>query len=328
MRGHRPVTSYGLTWVRPGWMILLLILLFMIGPADTHEFLGGRQEAGSAPGEQQNPCTGYARLVEREVALDDLDLETAAAVAGDGADGMWILTGNAVLHTRDGRIDQSAALPGTRLATGSHGMVAVSVGAGVVVFGEGRCTHALALPDDVKVDDVAITRDGVVLASYSNADFTRGRVAGFEPYFPEVEGVRQVLGSSRSDPDAAIQVDGPLGAIGSMAALPDGRVAFVTADDVLHLLDNGEVRTVQTTPADPSRALRLTGTTPEGRLLAIAWGYETHFQIHLVDVDTGQAEIVADLEGVDDGAVDATVVGNDLVYLAGGRLWRSAGVFK
>jgi hypothetical protein len=324
----RPRFRYGLTWVRPRWIVLLLILLFMIGPANTHRFLVGRQEAESAPDERQTACAGYARLVERDVALDDLDLGTAAAVAGDGTDGMWVLTGSAVLHTRDGRVDRSATLPGTRLATGPHGMVAVSVGAGVVVFGENRCTHALALPDDVKVDDVAITHDGVVLASYSDADFTRGRVAGFEPYFPEVDGVRHVLGSSGSDPDAAIQVDEQLGAIGSMAALPDGRVAFVTADDGLRLLDNGEVSTVQTTPTDPSRALRLTGTTPQGQLLAIAWGHETHFQIHLVDVDTGRAEIVADLEGVDDGAVDATVVGNDLVYLAGGRLWRSAGVFE
>jgi hypothetical protein len=324
--GGNPL-RYGFPWLRLRWIVLLIVLVYMVGP---ERFLGrmfGPDEAGEA-NQPQASCPGYAHQVERDIPLDDLNLETAAAVAGDGEDGMWILTDSTVLHARTGRVDQTASLPGARLATGPDGMVAVSLGSGVVAFRSGSCTHALALPEEVKVDDVTITHDGVVLVSYSDADYARGRVAGFEPYFPEVDGVRHVLGSSGRDPEAAIQVDEPLGAIGSMAALPDGRVAFVTADDVLHLLDNGKVSTVQTTPADPSRALRLTGTTPQGRLLAVAWGYETHFQIHVVDVDTGQAEIVADLEGVDEGAVDATVVGNDLVYLAGGRLWRSAGVFE
>jgi hypothetical protein len=260
--------------------------------------------------------------------LDRLNLEAAVAVAADSDGGLWILTDDALLHATDGRVDPTRSFPagGSRLAAGPGGETVMSASSTVVALpADGSQTTGLTIPGGMLVNDLAVADDGAVLVSYSDADHSNGRIAGFKPG----TGVRHVLGAAGIAPQAAIQVDEPLAAISSMAALPDGRVAFVTVDNsALRLLDNGDVTTIETTPADPSRALRLTGTAPGGRLLAIAWGHETHFQIKVIDVDTGQAETVADLNGVDDGVVDATAAGDDLVYLAEGRLWRSAGVLE
>jgi hypothetical protein len=268
------------------------------------------------------------------VRLDDLNLTDAAAVAADGDDGLWILTDTALLHATDGQVDPARSLPvgGNRVATGPGGEMAMSAGATVVVIRPdqaGEVTTGLTVPEGMIVDDVTLADDGTLLVSYSDTNHTGGHLTAVAP-----DGrVNHILGSPSASSQDGIQTGTqatePVEAIGSMTALPDGRIAFATFDDGrLHLLDSDGIHAIETTPRDPSRMLRLTGRSPDGRVLAIAWGLETHFQIQAINVDTGEADILADLEGIDEGAVDSTVVGNDLVFLADGSLWRVPEAFR
>lgn len=304
----------------------LLLFFVAIGFA-----LNSFGEGNDDPPDHVVECGSYARQTGRDVMLEDLDLTTASAVAADDGGGLWMLTETEVLHADDGRVDLTLRVPGASLATGPRGRVAVStsstsIDAAIIVFGTdpaADCTTALALPQDSRINDVTITDDSTVLVSYSDADFIEGRIVALEP-----DGdVRSVVGLADADTESDVEVEEPLSAISSLVALPNDRVAFVTAGDgVLHLLDNGEIRTIDA-PVDSSRTLRLTGPAPGGRLLAIAARAETHPQIQVIDVDTGQTDTVTDLEGVEEGDVDATAVGDDVVYLANGRLWRLASVF-
>jgi hypothetical protein len=180
---------------------------------------------------------------------------------------------------------------------------------------------------------LALADDGTVLAGRHPA-----RIDGFAP-----DGaVRHMLGFAGFDPDVEIEVDKPLGALESLVALPDDRVAFVTRDGdrrVLRLLDGDGVHTVAIARENDGREIHTIAPGPDGRLLAVVAGAETHPQIQVIDIETGDTDTIADLRGVmqaPDGprgvagalwSVAAATDGHDLVFLADGYLWRLRDAF-
>jgi hypothetical protein len=158
---------------------------------------------------------------------------------------------------------------------------------------------------------------------------------------------RRLLGPT-SDPDARVTTDEPLGPIVALAQLDDGRVAFVADTDDgyrLYRLDDSTVTPVPTKTAasnpvhypgarhtdDSVRRDRLPMTPlapgPDGRILTIGLNDDDVPEINLVDVDTGDTERLATLDGVAptiEEPVSAALAGDDLVFTAQGSIWRLA----
>src|SRR5690606_6934121 len=92
------------------------------------------------------------------------------------------------------------------------------------------------------------------------------------------------------------------------------------------------VRPLDASPADDlSRRDRLAMTPlapgPDGRVLTIGLNDDDVPEINLVDVDTGDTELLATLDGVEptvDEPVSAALAGHDLVFTAHGSIWRLA----
>jgi hypothetical protein len=153
------------------------------------------------------------------------------------------------------------------------------------------------------------------------------------------DGARHIVGGFRAIDDAEIRVEGIEGQIESLVALPDDRAAFLTTqpnDDgsgPLYLLASDAVRAVETPRSRDREIIRIL-PGPGDKLLAIAAESETHPQVRMIDVETGETDTVADLDGVmphPDGAggvpgalspVSAAADGDDLILLADGLLWR------
>lgn len=158
---------------------------------------------------------------------------------------------------------------------------------------------------------------------------------------------RRLLGPV-GDPDARVTTDESLGRIVALTRLDDDRIAFVAAaddGDRLYLLDDHAVRPVpfddtssnpvrplDASPADDlSRRDRLAMTPlapgPDGQVLTIGLNDDDVPEINLVDVDTGDTELLATLDGVEptvDEPVSAALAGHDLVFTAHGSIWRLA----
>lgn len=268
------------------------------------------------PGTAREGKLAYARLV-------DVDLDDAIAVAGDGNGGLWILADYyTVLHSKDGQVDlvRTITRPANGLTVGPSGEPAVSAGQAVIELGIDPTSDRLidlSLPPDAQVGDLAVTGEGTILIG----DTALGRIDAITPD----GGIRHVLSVAQDEIDSEVEVDQPLGQIGDVVALPDGHVAFVTWNDSmthLRVLDGGGVRTIEIAPQDGDRQIGQIFPASASQLLAIFWADGTHPQIALVDVDTGQTDVIADLEGTEDGAWSATADGNDVVFLANDRLWR------
>ncbi len=157
----------------------------------------------------------------------------------------------------------------------------------------------------------------------------------------------RLLGPS-GDPDAEVTTDDPLGAIVALARLDDGRIAFVADSEDgyrLYLLDDSTVRPIptETTRSNPVRSPEVPLTDdsvrrdrlpmtplapgPDGNVLTIGLNDEDVPEINLVDVDTGDTELLATLDGVEptlDEPVSAALAGDDLVFTAHGSIWRLA----
>lgn len=307
-------------------------------PADDASLAGAVRIGG---GGQIDPSDAAPNSIEC-ARLDDLDLSDAMAVAADGDGGVWLLVpgpgdggpprrlgfgDSRVLRAQDGQVDliRDADGPGW-LAAGPDGDVTVAVrgDSALSVLGSDPAQDRVI---DLRSGDLAgavfalgVTGDGTVLAA------RRRVIAAFAP---------------DGGPGDDVPIDGTDGQVASLVVLPDDRVAFVTTqgsgpgESPLHVVAGDEVRTIGTGPRDRNRQIRAIAPAPDGRLLAIASGPEAP-QIMMVDLETGETEIVADLEGVmphPDGPggvagalwpVSAAVDGDDLVFLADGHLWRLA----
>jgi hypothetical protein len=340
------------------------------GPAPP-EIAGAEPIGGGGP---VHPTVAPLELRVEGAALDELDLYEATALAVDPDGGVWVLvqgepgTGRTpiahghratALRVVGDHVERGRTIPGGSqvwlLTDEAGGEVAI----GTLAYGEvaqpggigetgGTTDLHLLAPDPaedrairvaredlVQVGPLATTAGGTLLAGHDD----RARIDEIEP-----DGdVRHLLGFSGFDPDAAVQLDEPLGEIRSLAALPDGRVGFVTrnrGEQALRVLDDDQVRTIDVTPHDRSRDIHTITPGPDGQLLAVAAGPDIHPQIWVIDAGTGRAQVVADLEGVlrhPDGPrgipgalwpVAAAADGEDLVFLADGFLWRRPDAFE
>jgi hypothetical protein len=324
-----------------------------IVPAAGAQLIGG---GGSINPEAAPPSTTEC------VGVTGLDLTDASAVAVDRDGGVWVhwsgsgppsntLGGgeSTVVRTLDDQIDavRETRDPGWLVTTPGGDVVLTVRGAEQVsvlgrdqaddrvieVPGDATSTRAASNPLRGGVEALVVTADGGILAARRDGIFVLAP-----------EGARHLVGGFRAVDDAEIRVDGIEGQIQSLVVLPDDRVAFLTTqtgDDgggPLYLLDSDEVRTIDVRQRrDRELAAILPG--PEGALLAISAGPQTHPQIQTIDVETGEIETVAELDGVmphPDGPggvagalspVSAAADGDDLILLADGLLWRLPDAF-
>lgn len=281
-------------------------------------------------------------------SLDDVPIGSAAELATGQSRSFYVLLEDQVSALVEasptGRVER-AGLARTRSPDGvtaigiaRNGRMAVALGSDVLLrafnwTGEGDDT----VQSRFDVGAVAWADDGtLLLGSVDHAVIDAVDQDGT---------VRRLLGPP-GDSEAEVQTDQPLGRIVSLVALPDERVAFVaeTAGGYrLCVLDGDGVRVIEdglgdldgTEPADETvRADRYPmqplAPGPDGRVLATGSGPGGDPQISLVDVESGEVEVLAELEGVEPSVqepVSAAAVGNDLIFLADGRIWKLESVF-
>lgn len=318
---------------------------------------GGRLAGAEllADGGEQDLASLIGRRVDGvsldDVRVSDASLLTAAAdgsllVLVEGVDSALVRTSGNGTVVDVGFIasDQHivAGHPGSvsSVAVGPDGEMAVALIGGEVLvrgFGWNEINSADARFD---VGALAFAEDDTVLLG----SLDDGRIDAVT-----VDGtVRHLLGPPE-DREAEAHWNEPLGPIVSLVWLPDGRVAFVADTPQGHrlfLLDDGEVRPIEVDPPDLAQGVEQTdpepgyrmdrlpveplAAGPDGRLLVSGLGPEGDPRISLVDVDTGEVEVLADLEGVEptvERPVSAAAVGDDLVFLADGRVWKLEGAF-
>lgn len=192
------------------------------------------------------------------------------------------------------------------------------------------------LPFSVGALDLA--DDGTVLAG----GMDEGRIARID-----TDGTTtHPLGPAGSG--AQVTADTDLGPVIAVMLLDDDRAVFVAGTDGdtrLYLLDDTAVRQIpadsdeQTSPVSgtderrvpdfeepyPRAAITPLAPSPDGRVLTTGIGPDGDPQISLVDVDTGDIEVLATLDDVEptiDDPVSAAIVGDDLIFLAQHQLWR------
>jgi hypothetical protein len=154
-----------------------------------------------------------------------------------------------------------------------------------------------------------------------------------------------LLGPAGSD--ARVSTEVALGPVVAVLGLGDDRVAFVAGTDGvgrLFVVDDAGLRRVPDDSPDPNPvagagerrrptfeesfprpAMTPLAPSPDGRVLTTGVGRDGDPQIALVDVDTGDVEVLAVLDGVEpavDEPISAVMVGDDLVFLAEHQLWR------
>ena len=202
------------------------------------------------------------------------------------------------------------------------------------------------------VGSVTVDLDGSMLVGSANGP----SIDSLSP-----DGATRRLLAPADDPGAEVVAPGDLGPIVSLVRLPDQRVVFVsdTSDGfrlsvldgrrvVSFLGDRGEnpVRFTGGAPVtypDPREPIdqilddgpRLPAMQPlalgrGGRVITIGLGRGDVPEISLVDVDTGEIDVLARLDGVepsDAEPVSAVAVDDDLVFTASGCLWRLEGAF-
>jgi hypothetical protein len=173
-----------------------------------------------------------------------------------------------------------------------------------------------------------------------------------------LNGTTRRLLAPAADPGAEVVANKRLGPIVALHRLPDQRVVFVsdTAGGFrLHVIDGGRVRRVE--GEGGRNPVRFSGRPPIGRdgTAGGVWAEWPHFavmaplapgpggrvitiglgrgdvpEISLVDVDTGEIDVLARLDRVEPGdeePVSAVAVGDDLVFTAAGCVWRLEGAF-
>ena len=293
----------------------------------------------------------WPEIWDRTAGLDDLPLEWATALVSDGPAGRVTVlveprsdSPYLVCAAVDGRIEQAVpadvhVVPDSTAAdVRADGVVAVAIARRsehlLRTHGPGS-TFLAERPGPFPVGTLDLATDGSIDAG--GLDDTRiARIAA--------DGTARLLLGPREE--GALVTTEDLGPVADLLRLDDGRIAFVARTSPgsrLHVLDDTSVRRVgapdgdrgvepgagtserpdQAPPPD-RRAMTPLAPSPDGRILTTGPGPDGHPRIALVDPDTGDTEVLADLDGVDatvEAPVSAAVVGHDLVFLADHRLW-------
>lgn len=348
----------GRRWKGPLAGLLLAVLVGLAG-LGAWAFADGRSRDPTTLGGARRFASGgdapVQELRDGDAPLDEVELEWASLLTASADGGLLLLVEP---PGGDYRVEASASgkinavglvgLDGvfpdsqTAVGVGPDGSTAIgrSDTQGLNLWVRDRHWTGDELPLRFVAGAVAFRDDGAVLVgggheSRIDAVAADGTTTG-------------LLGPAGSD--ARVILGEPIGRIVSLVGLADGRVVFV-ADTVagyeLFLLDETEVRPlvddaaanpVKSTgerPTDPSvRPDRLAMTplapAPGGRVLATGIGESGDPEISVVDVDSGEVEVLAVLEGVEatvERPVSAVAVGDDLVFLAEHKLWKLEAAF-
>lgn len=249
----------------------------------------------------------------------DLDLEHAARVHTNETGDIWVLTYGTVVHITDGRINHiydngDGPNAVTAIAVDAEGRLAATNQTSIVTFEPGDDEHRVVKDRSsaMRTAGIAFQHDGTLLGGGWFAD----RLVAITD-----DGTEHPLLDLPDDPDTT------LGAIGFITVLSDGRTAvapWVTE----HELDIGVVADREVRPVGgideprPPEDITSLAPAPDGRLLVT-----TPDKIDAVDVDTGESDTLVDLTGAE-GTPSAAATGDDLVFLADGRLWRLPDAFS
>jgi hypothetical protein len=303
---------------------------------------------------------GYeiAHRAESDSELDDLRLATTWAVSARPDD--------FTLLARDTTgFDFVRSTPAGEIVDGwgyypisNHGGFAMALDGRYAATREATVSQMTRLEDGWRqeevearflVGSVTVDMDGAMLVGSASGP----SIDALSP-----DGARRRLLAPADDPGAEVVAPSDLGPIVSLVRLPDQRVVFVsdTTDGFrLSVLDgrrvvpfrgdHGEdpVRSTGGAPVtypDPTDPIVDVGPRfpvmaplapgPGGRVITIGLGRGDVPEISLVDVDTGEIDVLARLDGVeasDEKPVSAVAVGDDLVFTAAGCVWRLEGAF-
>jgi hypothetical protein len=312
-----------------------------LGFVDDGPDVAGRPVSDARMGAASDLAAGDGSLYVLFDGLDDL-VEGVLQVAPDGVierGGMAPLVSRAVMPPD----------PITAVTLGHEGEVAVSYGDAVDVVGFDMAFSPqeprLDVVPEVRFEVGAVGIAGRFELLVGSAERGEIDVVTQSAEQGDVE-VRRLLGRP-DDRDAAVRSDQDLGPIVAIAPLGDERVAFVADGDDgerrLYLIDGGGVAAVDTGEVNPVAAdgvdtselprrdrwpMAPISASPDGGIVAVG-EHEGRPRITLVDPESGEVEVLADLEGVEptvEERVSAAIVGDDLFFLAEGSLWRKDGV--
>lgn len=212
----------------------------------------------------------------------------------------------------------------------------MGAGANIGIYHPGFARRA-EYPSPFPVGALDLAEDDTVLAG----GLHESRIARIDP-----DGTTtQLLGPPGSG--ARVTADPAPGPVIAVMPLDDDRVVFVAGTDGdtrLYLLDDSTMRQIPDNDegaspvagtderrvpsfeeAFPRPAITPLAPSPDGRVLTTGIGPDGDPQIALVDIDTGDIEVLAILDGVEPGIddpVSAAIVGNDLVFIAQHQIWR------
>lgn len=254
-----------------------------------------------------------------DIEPTDLDLENAARVHTDDTGGIWVLTYGTVVHLTDGYVNHIYDI-----GDGPQAVIAVAVDPDGRLTATNHTTIGTLEPGD---DEYRLVRDrsNAVRANSLTYKADGTLLAGglFDERLVVVDNEEE-----RALLDLPDQPEPILGLIGFVTVLPDGRIAAASSDVdgglTLGVVVERALRPIggDTGQPRPPEDITSLAPAPDGRLLVT-----TPDSIEAVDVDTGESDTLVDLTGAD-GTPSAAATGDDLVFLADGRLWRLPDAFR
>jgi hypothetical protein len=249
----------------------------------------------------------------------DLDLENAARVHADQSGDIWVLTYGTVVHIVDGHVDDIYDIGAgpeaiSAITVDPEGRLAATNVTSIITFEPGEAEPRVITDrfGGIRANAIAYQADGTLLA---------GGYLGDRLVAVTDDGEKSDVLDLPDDPGTV------LGPIGFVTVLPDGRIAvasWATEDGLdLSVVADRAVRPIgegadQPRPPEPITSL---APAPDGRLLVTSPD-----RIDAVDVDTGESDTLVALDGAE-GTPSAAASGDDLIFLADGRLWRLPDAF-
>jgi hypothetical protein len=252
---------------------------------------------------------GHGRAGTR---LTDVDLQSAARIQPGANGSIWLLSIGGLIHALDGRIERTFGNLGeaNTLATRPDGAAAVSDLAEIDVYGSGAVEHR-TIDAQVGADSLTFASDGELIV---------GSATSLHLFEVTLDGVSRPLFGPPDGPQARA------GRVAFVTLMPDGQVVFASREhdgtfELSQLVDGRDVPIGDQEGEGTRRGLSSVASMPDGRLLLT-----TNQRIEAVDVDSGESETLVELDGAE-GTFSAAAVGDDLIFLADGRLWQMEDTF-
>lgn len=330
-------------------VVVAAVVLTRDGGASDVPRLAGAFELASG-GDQSLDDIGYGQL-SGAATLDDISIRSAWAIEGVGADPFLLVFADDSVDPRVVRAYRSGAISmagpfvygrdATAAAVGTNGEMGVAYGTNLSLrsFGDGS---------DMQVQFAfsvgAVDFSDTIMAVGGSDSATVGVVvpwslAAGEDVGPATAGYRET------------HVGGSVSRVAGVGVLTDDRVAILAETDAGGQLfvwsaDSDTVQPVElgadvaigvadAEPTGVAEGRRSSITTPlaaapGGRVLVTGLAEDGHPVISWIDVDSGEVEVLADLEGVEptiEQPVSAAFVGDDLIFLAEDRLWMKENIY-